>query len=166
MPRAPDDPAALAGRLYDEYGASLYRYALIVLADAAAAEDAVHQVFAALMRGRLPAVDDHERYLRRAVRNECFSTLRRRAVDGDRVPRADGTTQLLEPRPEAGTAPEDRLALERAIRSLPPDQREVIHLHVYEGMTFQEVATLADESVNTIASRYRYALAKLRQALS
>jgi RNA polymerase sigma-70 factor, ECF subfamily len=46
------------------------------------------------------------------------------------------------------------------------DQREVIHLHVFEGRTFQEIATLAGESINTIASRYRYALQKLRQALT
>ena len=46
MPRASDDPTALAGRLYDEYGASLYRYAVMLLADRSAAEDAVKVRFA------------------------------------------------------------------------------------------------------------------------
>jgi RNA polymerase sigma-70 factor, ECF subfamily len=165
MPRAPDDPAALAGRLYDQYGVSLYRYALMVLADAAAAEDVVQQVFAALMKERAAAIENHAHYLRRAVRNECYSTLRRRTAVRDRESRVDDTGHLLEPRAAADASPEERLALERAIRSLPPDQREVIHLHVYEGMTFQEVADVAGQSINTVASRYRYALAKLKQVL-
>jgi RNA polymerase sigma factor (sigma-70 family) len=50
--------------------------------------------------------------------------------------------------------------------ALPPDQREVLHLHAFEGMTFQEIADLAGESINTISSRYRYAMGKLRQTLT
>ena len=60
----------------------------------------------------------------------------------------------------------ERLALEGAIRQLPPEQREVVHLHVFEGWTFQEVADTCGESINTIASRYRYALARLRETLA
>ena len=62
--------------------------------------------------------------------------------------------------------PDERLALESAIRDLPPDQREVLHLHAFEGMTFKEIADLAGESINTISSRYRYAMGKLRQMLT
>jgi RNA polymerase sigma-70 factor (ECF subfamily) len=51
------------------------------------------------------------------------------------------------------------------LATLPPDQREVVHLHVYEGMTFKEVGDALDESMNTVASRYRYGLAKLRCVL-
>jgi RNA polymerase sigma-70 factor (ECF subfamily) len=145
------------GRLYDEYGASLYRYALMLLADHAAAEDAIHQVFARLV-ARPPAIDEDEHYLRRAVRNECYSALRARVSRGFEAP-------LLEPAaPDARH--EERMSLDAAIRELPIDQREVIHLHVFEGRTFQEIATFAGESINTIASRYRYALEKLRQALT
>ena len=50
-------------------------------------------------------------------------------------------------------------------KTLPADQREVIHLHVFEGMTFQQVADTTGESINTIASRYRYAIAKLRNSI-
>jgi hypothetical protein len=46
----------------------------------------------------------------------------------------------------------ERLALESAIRQLPPEQREVVHLHVFEGWTFQEVANACGESINTVAS--------------
>jgi RNA polymerase sigma-70 factor (ECF subfamily) len=161
--RPPEDPRERVGRLYDAHGASLYRYAVMLLADPAAAEDAVHQVFAALLRPSAAArIDDATHYLRRAVRNECYSLLRRhrsRAED-------NGTAPLLEQiaAPEGGTA-DERLALERALRLLPPEQREVVHLHMFEGLTFQEIANAANESINTIASRYRYALARLRALL-
>ena len=157
--RPPDDPRSLVGRLYDAHGAALYRYALMLLADPAAAEDAVQQVFSALVR-RPVSLENELHYLRRAVRNECYSHLRRRRKDDDLA--AFGL--LLEP-VAASVTQEDRTALEAAIRGLSPEQREVIHLHVFEGLTFREIAEAADESINTVASRYRYALEQLRKVL-
>ena len=155
--RRREDRAGLVGRLYDAHGASLYRYALMLLLDHAAAEDAVQQVFAAVLRGSGP-LENEIHYLRRAVRNECFSTLRRR-----RAARSDVRPIL---HAVAADVPVDeRIAVERALATLPADQREVVHLHVYEGMTFKEIGDSLDESINTVASRYRYALAKLRGAL-
>ena len=157
MPRGEDGPRAEVGRLFDQYGAALYRYALMILADPAAAEDAIQQVFTALL-SRARSIEQAEHYLRRAVRNECYSALRRR------MQRGEGSPLLEAVGPE--TKPDERLALERAIRGLPPDQREVLHLHAFEGRTFQEIADLTDESMNTIASRYRYAVTKLRRMLT
>lgn len=150
-----EDPATHVGRLYDQYGTSLYRYALMILADAAGAEDVIQQVFTALLSQRR-SVEREEHYLRRAVRNECYSALRRRV-------RSAGEGPLLELAPQA--PPDERIALERAIRELPAEQREVVHLHVFEGHTFQEIANLTGESMNTCASRYRYAVAKLKEML-
>src|SRR5690349_14735286 len=121
----------LVARLYDEHGASLFRYALMLLTDHAAAEDAVQQVFAAVMR-QSGTLNNAPHYLRRAVRNECFSTLRRR------VSHPVLAEPLLEPVTVEAVDVDERLALERAIVALPPEQREVVHLHVFEGMTFQE----------------------------
>jgi DNA-directed RNA polymerase specialized sigma24 family protein len=87
--RPPDDPRSLVGRLYDAHGAALYRYALMLLADASAAEDAVHQVFSALLR-RPAALENELHYLRRAVRNECYSHLRRRRKDDELFPARGG----------------------------------------------------------------------------
>jgi RNA polymerase sigma-70 factor (ECF subfamily) len=152
-----EDRAALVGRLYDAHGAALYRYALMLLGDHGAAEDAVQQVFTAVLR-QAHAIDHELRYLRRAVRNECYSVRRRpnRRVSDDRP--------LLEPIGPAPIDVDNRIALERALLSLPAEQREVIHLHVFEGLTFQETADAMGESINTVASRYRYAIEKLRAA--
>jgi len=160
MARRPSDDSSSAwiGRLYDRFAPALYRYAVMVLADPAAASDVVQQVFVALLRRRRDEVADDERYLRRAVRNECFSALRRRQREASRE------APLLEP-----IAPFEnvdvRLTIERVLRALSPEQREVVHLKVYEAMTFQEIADLTGEPLNTVASRYRYALDKLRARL-
>lgn len=153
---------SLAGRLYDSYGASLYRYAVMLLMDPSAAEDAVQQVFAALVkRGDSPRLDNEAHYLRRAIRNECYSFRRRR-----KLALFGSDSAFLEQVEEAASevSPEERLTLERAIRNLPMEQRDVLHLHVFEGLTLREVADGSGESINTIASRYRYAIGKLRDA--
>jgi RNA polymerase sigma-70 factor, ECF subfamily len=156
-------PEHEAGRLYDAYGASLYRYALMILASREGAEEVIQQVFAALLDSGRRRIDDEERYLRRAVRNACYSALRHQKVRRGRT--ADDT--LLEVAAEApAVSEEDRIALAEAIRELPPDQREVIHLHIFEGRTFKDVAEMTGEPLNTIASRYRYALEKLKATLT
>jgi len=161
MRRPPDDdPAEWIGRAYDRHAAGLYRYALMLVGDTGSAADVVQQVFLALWRRRRSGGVGHEvHYLSRAVRNECFSLLRRRRRE------VTGDHPLVEPvggRPEN---PEERAVVNEALRSLPPEQREVVHLKVFEGMTFQEIADVSGESINTIASRYRYAMDKLRAHL-
>jgi RNA polymerase sigma-70 factor (ECF subfamily) len=116
-------------------------------------------VFTRLLKSRRDVpVDAIESYLRVAVRNECFSALRQR----QRSP--DVADALLEP-VAASANPDERIALESALRELPAEQREVVHLKVFEGRTFQEIADLTSESINTVGSRWRYAMEKLRAAL-
>ena len=122
-------------------------------------------MFASLLKGSAlasghAAIEKDAHYLRRAVRNECYSMLRHRSV------RDAHAGALLEVAAGPDERPEERLALEGALKSLPPEQREVVHMHVYEGLTFREIADATGESINTIASRHRYALAKLRQTLT
>ena len=163
MTRRSRDPglADRIGRLYDRHAAGLYRYALMILADPAAASDAVQQVFLAVLNREDDDLASADHYLRRAVRNECFSLLRQRRrgiVTAVEAP-------LLEAVAGAADRPEERLALERALRALPPDQREVVHLKAFEGLTFQEIAAVTGESINTVASRYRYAIGRMRERL-
>ena len=136
----------------------------MLTADAAAAEDAIHQVFVKLAgRRKLPYLAAAElAYLRRAVRNECYRILGRRQRESAEL---DGES-ILAP---AGPSPVDReeqAMVERALRRLPPDQREVIHMKVYEQLTFQQIADQLGESINTVTGRYRYGLEKLRRWLA
>jgi len=145
---------------YDLHAPGLYRYALMVVANGAAAEDALHQVFLRLAESGRDGtgIENLAAYLRVAVRNECFSQLRRLRRD------EAGGLSLLSPRNGQGSI-EEKLTLERALGDLSPEQREVVHLKVYEGQTFDEIAAATGVSINTAASRYRYALERLRQAL-
>jgi RNA polymerase sigma-70 factor (ECF subfamily) len=131
----------------------------MMLADRSEAEDVVQRVFVRLLDKDIRDIEAVDGYARRAVRNECLNVLgrsRERAVD---------PAPFLEVAPSVGTQPEERLAVEQALRDLPADQREVLHLKVYEGWTVAEIAALSGESINTVASRYRYGLSKLRARL-
>jgi RNA polymerase sigma factor (sigma-70 family) len=143
--------------LYRRFGASLYRYAAALLADRTAADDVIQQVFLAIVRRPDLYMRSEIHYLRRAVRNECYSETRRRA----RLPESS----FLEPVDDRGGDRDERLALEQCLRELPVEQREVVYLHVFEGLTFQEVAARLGDSPNTIAARYRYGLEKVRKMM-
>ena len=53
-------------------------------------------------------------------------------------------------------------ALLQAVERLPPEQKEVLTLKIWAELTFDEIARTLDLSLNTVASRYRYALSKLK----
>ena len=57
---------------------------------------------------------------------------------------------------------ERKQALLRAVERLPDQQKEVVILKIWGELTFDEIARTLDESLNTVASRYRYALQKLK----
>jgi RNA polymerase sigma-70 factor (ECF subfamily) len=156
---ADDDRRRFIAEVYRESGPRLYRYALMILADRRDAEDVLQQVFAAVLsKPTLPPIAVADAYFRAAVRNAAYSLLRRR-----RTVRASEEL-LLEPM-VPGCSPSEQAALEQSLKALPPEQREVVHLHVYEGMTFREVAEATGESMHTIASRYRYAIERMRKTI-
>ena len=165
-PRSAPHPSRLdaLGSLYDAHGAAMYRHALMVLADPGAAEDAVQQVFAKLAakQGLPEGVRDPRAYLRTAVRNACYEILRRSKAQ--HPPLQAGP--ILAPARDALAEEDDRREVEQALRALPPDQRETVHMKVYEQMTFQQIAEACGVSANTAASRYRLAMEKLRVRLA
>lgn len=48
------------------------------------------------------------------------------------------------------------------LSKLPEKQREVVVLKVYAGLTLKEIGSLLSESINTVSSRYQYALEKMK----
>ena len=165
MTEAAGEPKNLLEVAYHKYAGELYRYALMLLAEQSAAEDAVQQAFMKTIRrqGHTEPVEYYDRYLRTAVRNECYRIIKQR-----RRVKEVGLSHI-EPILEAANnqAPneQERRALEQALRELPADQREVLYLKVYEDRTLKEIGELMGTSLNTTASRYRYAITRLKKIL-
>jgi len=55
--------------------------------------------------------------------------------------------------------------LQVALAELPPDQRQVFIWHEFENLSFQDIAALTGENLNTLLSRKRYAVLHLRERL-
>jgi RNA polymerase sigma factor (sigma-70 family) len=144
--------------LYDRHGAVLLGYACSFVADAGIAEDVVHQVFVKLLQGKTSAPDAPLGYLYRAVRNAALNVRR----NGRREAPLDVENTWFAHR---GGDREAAIALQAALRELPEEQREVVMMRVWSGMTLEEIAMGSGVSLNTVASRYRYALRKLRERL-
>lgn len=53
----------------------------------------------------------------------------------------------------------------RLIDRLPAEQREVVMMRYYSGLSFQEIADQTDVSINTALGRMRYALINLRKMI-
>jgi RNA polymerase sigma-70 factor, ECF subfamily len=148
--------------LYDRFAARMYRVALRILGRREDAEDVVQDVFMALVRSRerLANVSDLTAYLFASLRRAAGRCALRRA----RSPQASPAAIFDAVAPTEPTAP-DCLRLQQAIRALPSEQREVIALKIDGELTFAQIAQIIGVSINTAASRYRYALSKLRSSL-
>jgi RNA polymerase sigma-70 factor, ECF subfamily len=154
------------GDLYRRVGPPAYRLALAIVADRSAAEDVVHEAFVRILRrqGRLGDTDALDGYVTRTVRNIAFNHLRRGRVARVAQETLKHSADLLVKAPDGGSAL-DADQLSTALKTLPAEQREVIHLRVYEGLAFTEISARTQVPLGTVHSRYRYALARLRTQL-
>ena len=144
---------------YRRYGSALLLFAAALTGERSRAQDAVHQVFLKLLQsGSLRDALDTKAYLFTCVRNAILNERKARRRDVA----LDPECAWFEP-PHRDFAAE--LNLRRALWELPEDQREVTILHIWGELTFAQIAGVLSISLNTAASRYRYALAKLREAL-
>ena len=143
-------------QLYERHGPALVVYACAYTADRASAEDAVHGVFHRLLRGNTAVVDHVAGYLYRAVRNAALNAQRDNARD---VALEESCFMHRSGNQVAA------LALQKALSELPKEQREVVVMRIWGGLSLSEAAEATGVPLNTVASRYRYALEKLRERL-
>jgi RNA polymerase sigma-70 factor, ECF subfamily len=157
-----DGPGAELERIYDRYGRGMLNFARALLGSADDAEDAVQEIFVRLARNaaRVHRIKDLRNYLFRATRNEVYELLRSR-MRCERL--EDGVARHLQESPPEAPSPEVVSILE-SFSKLPSEQREVVALKLFEGLTFREIGKIIGRSQNTVASRYRYAIERLRQA--
>ena len=157
----------------------LFNFILRFVRDTAAAEDVTQETFLRLVKG----ADAYERqakfttWLYTIARNLCVDASRRgkhrKAASLDApIGDEDGSASLLDLVPDGGAAvdrqaqsKELRLRLQQAIESLPDEQREIFLLREVADLQFNEIANVIGCPENTVKSRMRYALEKLREAL-
>jgi RNA polymerase sigma-70 factor (ECF subfamily) len=147
--------------LWDRLGPRLLRVALTISCSHADAEDAVQDAFVGLVKmgSNLASVRNLDAYLFTAVqRNAAARSGRRR--------REFSIDALLEPAAAIECDPCDAERLQCALCVLSPEQRTIVALKVDGELTFEEIAGVLGINANTAASRYRYALEKLRTVLT
>ena len=155
--------------LYDRYHRLLLALAYRVIGDQQVAEEVVQEVFLAVWRRSATY-----RPARGKVRQWLLSISRNRAIDRVRGNLKPSQTVELDESladlsaPEAWEYVDQSVQRERVraeLATLPAEQREVIELAYYGGLTLQQISDQTQVPLGTIKSRTRLAMDKLRQAL-
>ena len=154
-------------RLYDDHAQALLAFLLNFTRHEADTRDLLQEVFVKLANrpDLLHGVRDERAFLLRLAHNQAIDLIRRRGTREKHYEQLAGETIAV----FAPVAEPDELAfreaLSAALGELPPDQRVAVHLKLWEGLTFEQIAELLGIPLNTAASRYRYGIDKLRQRL-
>jgi RNA polymerase sigma-70 factor (ECF subfamily) len=143
---------------YEAKAAALILYGRALGLSHGEAEDVLQETFIALMqKDEVPREPEHY----------CLRSFRNRALNYKRSLWRRLTRELESKRWFEKSADEnqaERAAMEQ-LAALPPDQREVIVLKIWNRCTFEEIGALLDISPNTAAGRYRYGLQKIKSRL-
>ncbi len=157
--------------LYDRYARLVFSLALKVLNDRSSAEEMVQEVFAKVWRNARdysPERGKFSSWLIGITHHRCIDELRRRRVR----PATESTDQepLLElagddDPAEAAFYALERARVRRALAKIPTEQRIVIELAFFEGLTHQEIAEHCHEPLGTVKTRVRLGMQKLKELL-
>lgn len=145
--------------MYEKHGAALTAYACCFGLDHALAEDVVQKLFLKILGQRGAAPELQAAYLFGATRNAALNMRRDRRRDTE-LP----AEELWLAHPQRSR--EEILNVQNELGKLPEEQREAVYLRIWAGMTLQEIADLTYTPPNTVASRYRYGIGKLRERFS
>ncbi len=172
--RAANGDAAALERLYDRYASAVMGIALRIVGDRALAEEIVQETFWRVWRSAEAFVSGRGAFAgwlfgiahnlsidycrRRKARPQATATDDKQSID--RV--ADSEVDVAE---SAWTSIKHQ-QVRSAMADLPIEQRRVIELAYFGGLTRQEIAAVTGEPLGTIHTRARLALRKLRAALS
>jgi RNA polymerase sigma-70 factor (ECF subfamily) len=154
-------------RLYDEHAQALFAFLLNFTRHEADTRDLLQELFVKLANRPelLDGVRDERAFLLRLAHNLAIDLIRRR---GTRQKNFEQLAAAPAPIFAPASEPDERAfreALADALGEIPPDQRVVVHLKLWESLTFDQIADLLGIPPNTAASRYRYGLDKLRDRL-
>ena len=158
--------------LYDRYGKLVYSVILRAVKDGSLAEDIAQETFLRIWN-RIHTFDEQrgrlEAWLVTVARNRAFDYLRSvRGAGAASSPRLDdlANSALMAVKEQQA----DRIARETAVRAalkqLSQDQREVIELTHFEGLTQTEIAAQLNKPLGTVKGLVRSALRNLRVAMT
>jgi RNA polymerase sigma-70 factor (ECF subfamily) len=155
------------GTIYDRYSPGIYRYAMRLLGDDCLAEDCVAETFSRFLKtlrtGQGPR-DHLQAYLYRIAHNWITDSYRRQPpppFDLDESIRSDETLQPENRVDDCQEQDQVRLAL----RTLTPDQRQVIILRFIDGWENEQVAAALEKPVGAIKALQHRAVNALRRFL-
>ncbi|MHC4119654.1 MAG: RNA polymerase sigma factor [Planctomycetota bacterium] len=156
------------GRIYDKYETYLITVATALLNNTHAAEDVLHDFFVsfATSADRIKLHGNLKAFLATCVANLARNRIKRKQLEPTALD-DDSAFESPSSRPDLlAIQKEETAILNRAMSHLPYEQREVVVLHLQGNLKFTQIARLRSTSVNTIRSRYRYGLEKLRSLLN
>jgi RNA polymerase sigma-70 factor (ECF subfamily) len=152
-------------RLYDAHAQALYAFAIDLTRHEADAADLLQEIFCRLAAkpALLHSVRDERAFLLRMVYTRVVDASRRRNVRQKFAEQEKAAPLFAEAADPDEAAFRENLA--EALATLPAEQRTVVHLKLWQGLTFEQIAETLAIPPNTAASRYRYGLDKLRTLL-
>lgn len=162
-------PAIQIECLYDYHADALFGFLLNLTREESEARDLLQEVFVKVARRPecLEGIDNVRPYMLRMA-HRMFIDSRRSQISREKRQ----NSWVLEHEPLFITAEEEGVDLaertaeiDAAMAELPAAQRAVVHLKIWEGLTFAAISQALEIPQNTAVSRYRYALEKLRQKL-
>ena len=157
------------GLLFERHRARVYRTALAIVRDPAAAEDILQDCFLKVYVNakRIDPERPLAPWLYRVTVNLSYTWLSRRS--GHRTSFDDAIDNLISPMRQApdrlAEQTETRQKVRRAIGDLSLDQRGVVVLYYLNGLGSQDIAEILDLPVGTVKSRLYYARENLRGKL-
>ncbi|BAZ30161.1 RNA polymerase ECF-type sigma factor [Cylindrospermum sp. NIES-4074] len=163
------DSSALT-MLYDRYANLVYGLALKILKDAQAAEDLTQEVFLALWRqpNYNPARGSFSSFLVTMTRSRAIDKLRSRGANLKFLDRwsQQMSSQPLTNNPFEQVSIEERSQKVRsALTQIPENQRQVLAMAYYEGLSQTEIAQRLETPLGTVKTRARQGLINLKKIL-
>ncbi|MHC4734032.1 MAG: RNA polymerase sigma factor [Planctomycetota bacterium] len=154
--------------IYEKYKKDLLALAIALSNDRVVAEDVVHDVFVSFAQfvEKLQLRTSLKSYLSSCIANRVRNLKREKAQQAIRLDEAEIIRYDSNGPERLAIASEELHRIEGAMVQLPYEQREVIILHLQGEMRFRAIARSQGISINTIQSRYRYGLNKLRSLLN
>jgi RNA polymerase sigma-70 factor (ECF subfamily) len=157
--------------LFARYAQPLYGFLWRLTGDQALAEDLLQEVFIRLVNyaGKLP--QNFRAWFYTVARNLAYDAMRaRRRQQSHRADGFDGSVEDLmdaaQKSPETAVqSRDDDERVRQSLERLPDEQREVVLLRFYQGLSLEEIATVVEVSLGTVKSRLYRALKLLRGML-